>query len=229
MQGRPREAGGARHTASDEAIGHGLPDEVGAVLHGTDRARQCGAGNQPPEMARRPPDLVGSRTAMRAADQSRSSFPQWVAWISLVTAIVLFFGNTVPGVREREGLRHASADLRDLRARYDRALEFARPGTPGATGEREDLQTLLVAIDRLGWTPQELIAQFPAEQTPAGQTAAVPAESFPDEPIPAEPIRAEPNPAEPSPAPRGSPSRDTPTDTDRAVLTDRASGRPGNR
>jgi hypothetical protein len=143
---------------------------------------------------------------MSAADQSRSSFPQWVAWISLIAAVVLFFGNTVPGVREREGLRQASAELRDLRARYDRALEFTRPGTPGATGEREDLQTLLVAIDRLGWTPQELLAQYPA----------------PSEPQVGEPQAGESQAGDSQAGARTGSSDDT-------AIAERSEGRPGNR
>lgn len=93
-------------------------------------------------------------------ERRESPFPQVVAWGSLALALLLFFFNTVPAVREREELRTTEDQLRELRVLYDRALADQLPATPGAAAE-DDLQTVLVAIDRIGWTPDELRQSFP--------------------------------------------------------------------
>ena len=91
-----------------------------------------------------------------------SSFPHWVTWLSLGGAVLLFFGNTVPAVRERAALQLAQHELDRLRVQYDAALVAARLSAPtGRNGEAADLQSLLVAIDRLGWTPDELLRHYP--------------------------------------------------------------------
>lgn len=91
-----------------------------------------------------------------------SSFPHWVTWLSLGGAVLLFFGNTVPAVRERAALQLAQHELDRLRGQYDDALAAARLAAPtGRNGETADLQSLLVAIDRLGWTPDELLRHHP--------------------------------------------------------------------
>lgn len=99
-------------------------------------------------------------------DDDGNSFPQIVAWVGLVLALLLFFGNTVPAVRERNELRATADELKELRRRYDAAIEHARAGT--SFGDRENLQSVLVAIDRIGWTPAELLACYPPdEESPA--------------------------------------------------------------
>jgi hypothetical protein len=95
-----------------------------------------------------------------------SLFPPVVAWGSLALALLLFFGNTVPAVRERAALRATAVELQQLRSRYDAALADALPGTPGAGAPPEDLQSVLVAIDRIGWTPAELLRAYPAPAEP---------------------------------------------------------------
>ena len=96
----------------------------------------------------------------RHGDDDDSMFPQVVAWLGLAAALLLFFGNTVPAVRERKELSATAADLRELRRQYDVAIQHAQAGTPGCAGE-QDLQSVLVAIDRIGWTPAELLACYP--------------------------------------------------------------------
>jgi hypothetical protein len=90
-------------------------------------------------------------------EAARSSFPTWVAGFSLIAALLLFFGSMVPALAERDALRMDAAELKGLRTRYEQAIAQLRPGTPGA----EDLQSILIAIDRLGWTPEELLRHYP--------------------------------------------------------------------
>jgi hypothetical protein len=96
----------------------------------------------------------------RHGDDDGSMFPQVVAWLGLAVSLLLFFGNTVPAVREHRALRATQDDLRELRRQYDLAIASARAGTPGCAGD-QDLQSVLVAIDRIGWTPAELLACYP--------------------------------------------------------------------
>ncbi|HLQ37254.1 MAG TPA: hypothetical protein VK348_05620 [Planctomycetota bacterium] len=109
--------------------------------------------------------------ATRGPDSS-SSFPQWVAWGSLALALVLFFGNTVPAVRERAALLKDEAELRDMRQQYEAALAAALPATPVPGNADFDLQTLLLAIDRIGWTPDELLRHFPEPRAQPTNSAA---------------------------------------------------------
>ncbi len=91
------------------------------------------------------------------ADESR--FPWWVALGSLAFVLWLFFGNTVPALRERQQLQQYADELADLRATYDAAIQESRLGVgPNA---HYDLQALLVAIDQHGFTPFELCASYP--------------------------------------------------------------------
>ncbi|GAB4150828.1 MAG: hypothetical protein Fur0037_19460 [Planctomycetota bacterium] len=94
--------------------------------------------------------------------ERESSFPHWVTWLSLAAAVLLFLGNTVPALREKAELREAQRELSDLRARYERAMQQART----AIAAPDDLQSLLVAIDRLGWTPAELLHSYPKQPGP---------------------------------------------------------------
>lgn len=99
-------------------------------------------------------------TTAREHDDSETRFPWVVAWIGLAVAVVLFFSNTVPAVRERGELRATAADLQNLRQQYDAAIAHATAALPGPKGE-QDLQSILVAIDRIGWTPAELLRCYP--------------------------------------------------------------------
>jgi hypothetical protein len=92
-----------------------------------------------------------------APDPARSSFPTWVAAGSLTAALLLFFGSMVPALAERDALRVDGAELKKARAQYEMVIQHLRPGAPGAA----DLQSVLVAIDRLGWTPEELLRHYP--------------------------------------------------------------------
>src|SRR5262245_17077566 len=99
------------------------------------------------------------------------SFPQIVAWCSLVIALLLFFGNTTGAVRERALLRATATDLQRLRTRLDEAIAHTQPGRP--SGE-DDLQSVLIAIDRIGWTPQELLQAYPEPAARRGGPAERP-------------------------------------------------------
>lgn len=96
----------------------------------------------------------------REANDSSTSFPRWVALASLGAALWLFFANAVPAVRERAELETLSQDLEQLRQSYDLAIHEARLSR--GAGTQQDLQGLLVAIDRMGLTPAELCALHPA-------------------------------------------------------------------
>ncbi len=103
---------------------------------------------------------TGFRAQPHAAREANSAFPQVVAWLGLGIALLLFCGNTVPALRDRAELRATASDLQLLRLQYDAAIAHAIAGTPGASGQ-QDLQSVLVAIDRIGWTPQELLSCYP--------------------------------------------------------------------
>ncbi|MGE3172777.1 MAG: hypothetical protein AB7O97_09125 [Planctomycetota bacterium] len=94
-------------------------------------------------------------------------FPLVVAWLGLGLALLLFFANTVPAVREQKELRATADELQRLRARYDAAIAHAWSGTPGGAGA-QDLQSVLVAIDRIGWTPAELLHSYPDRMDAVG-------------------------------------------------------------
>ena len=97
-------------------------------------------------------------------NEAETQFPRVVAWFALALAVVLFLSNTVPAVRERQALRATANDLQQLRQQYDAAIAHAIAAMPGPKGE-QDLQAVLVAIDRIGWTPDELLRCYP-ESTP---------------------------------------------------------------
>lgn len=98
----------------------------------------------------------------------RSSFPHWVAAGCLAIGLWLFFGSTVPALQERDELRGAAAELRALQLR----CEQAAAQLAAAQTSDSDLQSLLVAIDRLGWTPDELLRHHPAPaEEPQGTTS----------------------------------------------------------
>ncbi|MEO6595791.1 MAG: hypothetical protein ABIP94_13655 [Planctomycetota bacterium] len=99
----------------------------------------------------------------RTVTETPSSFPRWVALSSLGIALWLFFANTVPAVRERSELQALGRDLVELRRQYDAAIAATRLGS-GANAQY-DLQGLLVAIDQQGFTPAELCAAYPRDDT----------------------------------------------------------------
>lgn len=101
-----------------------------------------------------------------------------VAWLGLVLALLLFCGNTVPALREQKELRATATDLQLLRSQYDAAIAHAASGIPGQGGQ-EDLQSVLVAIDRIGWTPAELLSCYPAPVAGAEPATSPAAEAPP--------------------------------------------------
>lgn len=88
-----------------------------------------------------------------------SSFPGWVALASLATAVWLFFANAIPAQKEREELRDLANEVWRLRGETDGKIAEARLAR--GANSHQDLQALLVAIDRLGFTPAELCAAYP--------------------------------------------------------------------
>lgn len=105
----------------------------------------------------------------QARNDEDTHFPRVVAWLGLILAVVLFLSNTVPAVRERAELRATAMDLQALRQQYDAAIAHATAAMPGPRGE-QDLQSVLVAIDRIGWTPAELLRCYPE---PVAETLTV--------------------------------------------------------
>lgn len=102
----------------------------------------------------------------RTTAEAPSHFPHWVALGSLAFVLWLFFGNTVPALRERQELRQHAESLAELKASYDAAIREARLGVgPNA---HYDLQALLVAIDQHGYTPLELCLAYPERTARTG-------------------------------------------------------------
>src|SRR5262245_28436062 len=102
----------------------------------------------------------------RTNPEAPSHYPHWVALGSLAFVLWLFFGNTVPALRERQELRDHAQALARLKASYDAAIEEARLGVgPNA---HYDLQALLVAIDQRGYTPLELCVAYPESRGGSG-------------------------------------------------------------
>lgn len=97
-------------------------------------------------------------------------FPRIVAWLALAAAVALFLRNTVPALRERAELRARADEFAELRAQYDAAIAHATAAMPGSPGQ--DLQAVLVAIDRIGWTPAELLHNYPELPASPGADAA---------------------------------------------------------
>jgi len=95
-----------------------------------------------------------------------SSFPLWVTVCSLGVGLWLYFGNTVPALRDRDELVSLASDLAVLRQQYDTAIVEARAGH-GATADF-DLQSLFVAIDQKGYTPAEFCAAYPSGEPDGG-------------------------------------------------------------
>lgn len=98
-----------------------------------------------------------------------NTFPHWVALMSLGFALTLFFANTVPALRERDGLAEVNMELADLVERYEEAIRQTQLGVGDAS--EYDLQALLVAIDQLGYTPHELCRAYPERAAEPGLPA----------------------------------------------------------
>lgn len=116
------------------------------------------------------------------ATEAASSFPRWVALASLGLALTLFFANTVPALREQQGLREVQVELTDLQRRYEDAIRTAALGIGPRTNY--DLQSLLVAIDQQGYTPLELCAAHPRATPAEPPSEPVPEATEPDAPNP---------------------------------------------
>ncbi|MGB3965873.1 MAG: hypothetical protein WBO45_04015 [Planctomycetota bacterium] len=114
--------------------------------------------------------------------EAPSQFPRWVALGCLVFVLWLFFGNTVPALRDQQALAGHAEHLRSLKADYDAAIQEARLGAgPNA---HHDLQALLVAIDQKDLTPRELCMLWPERSPRAASGRGDPA----SEPSPASPV-----------------------------------------
>lgn len=104
---------------------------------------------------------------MRERSTKDSAFPHWVAIGSLVFVLAMFFSNTVPALRERQGLTNLQSQLSGLQQQFETAIEQtaqqAHLGTARQGEEPDgnfDLQSLLVAIDEHNLTPLELWQQY---------------------------------------------------------------------
>jgi hypothetical protein len=104
---------------------------------------------------------------MRERSTKDSAFPHWVAIGSLVFVLAMFFSNTVPALRERQGLTDLQSQLTGLQQQFETAIEQtaqqAHLGTARQGEEPDgnfDLQSLLVAIDEHDLTPLELWQQY---------------------------------------------------------------------
>ncbi len=99
------------------------------------------------------------RSTERVHDET-PSFPMLVTFGALGMALILLLTSTLPALRERQDLDWVLTENSRLRRDYvDRLVELRRP----QTGNTQDQQALLVAIDGLGLTPAELLALHPAE------------------------------------------------------------------
>ncbi len=143
---------GTRRTLRPERLSH-------AAETGPNQPQEC---RQPTS---NPDGLALSSCAVAVANNSETPFPTIVAWFCLILSGLLFFRDTVPALRERHHLQATQQDLHRLRADFETALARERAATPeGAT--EFDLQSVLVAIDRIGWTPAELLSSYAAPANP---------------------------------------------------------------
>lgn len=91
-------------------------------------------------------------------------FPLLLAILFLGGAALLFVTSTLPALRERDTLLDKRLELARIQERLESALAKWR-GREQAMDE--DIETLLVEIDRLGLLPEELVADF-AQKPPQG-------------------------------------------------------------
>jgi len=106
----------------------------------------------------------------RTDDANSTSLPLWIAVGCLVGGVLLFFGNTVPALREGDDLSRIDDDLDDLKHRHTLAIEQARLAGAGHDGAAIDLQSLFVAIDQKGFTISEFCAAYPVEDEEEGDS-----------------------------------------------------------
>ena len=103
-----------------------------------------------------------------------SVLPLLLAVIFLVAGAMLFLTSTVPALRERDILLDKHGELAGLQARLEKALASWR-GRERAMDE--DIETLLVEIDKLGLLPEELVAGLHPAGSGPGSTPTKPARS----------------------------------------------------
>lgn len=116
-----------------------------------------------------------------------SVFPLLLAAVCVIATGLLFLTSTLPALRERDVLAEKRADLTRIQQRLETALANWR-GREQAMDD--DIETLLVEIDKLGMLPEELVAGFggvPAKKEPTSR--------------PTEASKATPKPATPGKAP----------------------------
>jgi len=101
----------------------------------------------------------------RSPPQRGSVLPLLLAVIFLVAGAMLFLTSTVPALRERDILLDKHGELAGLQARLEKALASWR-GRERAMDE--DIETLLVEIDKLGLLPEELVAGMHSPGSGAG-------------------------------------------------------------
>ncbi len=88
-----------------------------------------------------------------SSDEAASRFPLWIALGSCVIALAIYFTSTIPALREQRELRR----IERAQAERLRTLEDARRiGLRTRIALDRDPQTVLLELDRLGLTPEDL-------------------------------------------------------------------------
>ena len=97
---------------------------------------------------------------------SRDTLPLIATAACTVLALLLFITGTASGLREQRELEQAGRDFaQQIRTGHRSMLQF-RSHVVAAGEEARDLQALLVAIDRLGLTPVEILDMYPGDDGP---------------------------------------------------------------
>ena len=91
------------------------------------------------------------------------TFPLLLALLFILGTLATFFSSTVPTLRERDILRATHAQMQQLKGSLDTTLSAWR-GREAAMDQ--DVETLLVEIDRLGMTPDDLTARREPKASP---------------------------------------------------------------
>ena len=112
----------------------------------------------------------------KTSDPTSTALPLWIAAGCLVAGVLLFFGNTMPALAERDQLDAIEDDLAALRNHHDHAIQKARLAGAGSRWEQDgsepiDLQSLFVAIDQKGYTISEFCEAWPVEPATEEQQA----------------------------------------------------------
>ncbi len=87
------------------------------------------------------------------------TFPLWIALLSTVAALLLFFNTTVPAIAEMHFLREVEQQRRQLDTGLGREIER---DSLHRLGLEADLQSLLVELDKRG-IPLQSIASDPTD------------------------------------------------------------------